>query len=129
MRLLFDQRSNRASSATAPVHGIRVMLEEAATRSAVPRMRESTLAELVSLVEQMEEQAAAIRRDHVAQVGRALVGYVRQRDESGAVTTTVPEPSAWLGQRTNERHWLAQIRWRVVSSYWIFKVWADCGLP
>jgi len=28
------------------------------------------------------EQAAAIMHDHVAQVGRAIVEYVRQRDES-----------------------------------------------
>ena len=145
------------------IYDIRVMLEEAATRLAVPLLTEATLAELTSLVEQMEEhqghvatrvrlnhqfhlilyaasgrkhlcelnrmlryrtqhylhlytvevesenfahtqgehqaileackrgdaeQAAAIMRDHVAQVGRALVGYVRQRDESTATTET-----------------------------------------
>jgi DNA-binding GntR family transcriptional regulator len=70
------------------IYDIRVMLEEVVTRSAVPRMTESTLAELASLLEQMEEQAAAIMRDHVAQVGRALVGYVRQRDESAATIET-----------------------------------------
>ena len=154
------------------IYDIRVMLEEAATRFAVPLMTEATLAELASLVEQMEEhrghvatqvrlnhqfhltlyaasgrshlcelnqmlryrtqhylhlftvegesenfsqtqgehraileacrrgdaeQAAAIMRDHVAQVGRALVGYVRQRDESTATTETgqvSPAPEA-----------------------------------
>jgi DNA-binding GntR family transcriptional regulator len=137
------------------IYDIRVTLEEMATRLAVPLMTEDTLAELTSLVEQMEnhvgdvatlvklnhqfhltlyaasgrrhlcelnrmlryrvqhylhlftveaesgqlprtqeehrailaackrgdaEQATAIIHDHVAQVGRALVEYVRQRD-------------------------------------------------
>ena len=30
------------------------------------------------------EQAAALMHDHVAQVGRAIIEYVRQRDESEA---------------------------------------------
>ena len=139
------------------VYDIRVTLEEMATRLAVPLMTEATLAELTSLVEQMEnhqghvatvvklnhqfhltlygasgrshlceinrmlryrtqhylhhftvevesdnvpqtqgehraileacrrgdaEQAAILVRNHVAQVGGALVEYVRQRDES-----------------------------------------------
>jgi len=139
------------------IYDIRVVLEEMATRLAVPLMTEATLTELTSLVEQMEdrqghvatlvklnhrfhsalyaasgrthlcelnrmlrcrtqhylhlysvevesenflqtqgehraildacnrgdaEQAAIIMRDHVAQVGRALVEYVRERDES-----------------------------------------------
>lgn len=143
------------------IYDIRVTLEEMATRLAVPLLTEATLAELTSLVEQMEqhqgdvaafvklnhqfhhtlysasgrrhlcelnrmlryrtqhylhvfivevelghlpqtqgehraileackrgdaEQAAAIVHDHVAQVGRALVEYVRQRDESAAAT-------------------------------------------
>ncbi len=138
------------------IYDIRVLLEEMATRLAVPLMTEATLAELTSLVEQMEnhvgdvatlvklnhqfhltlygasgrrhlcelnqmlryrtqhylhlftvevesenfsqtqgehraileackrgdaEQAAAIMRHHVAQVGQALVRYVSQRDE------------------------------------------------
>jgi DNA-binding GntR family transcriptional regulator len=138
------------------IYDIRVMLEEMATRLAVPLVTEDTLTELTSLVEQMEEyrgdvasfvklnhrfhltlygasgrrhlcelnrmlryraqhylhvfivevdlghlpdthgehrailaackrgdaeQAAIIMHDHVAQVGRALVEYVRQRDE------------------------------------------------
>jgi DNA-binding GntR family transcriptional regulator len=145
------------------IYDIRVMLEEAATRLAVPHVTEATLAELTLLVEQMEEQqghvatqvklnhqfhltlyaasgrshlcelnrmlryrtqhylhlftvevesenfsqtqgehqaileackrgdaeqAAAIIRDHVAQVGHALVGYVRQRDESAVATNS-----------------------------------------
>jgi DNA-binding GntR family transcriptional regulator len=139
------------------IYDIRVALEAMATRLAVPRVAEDTLAELTSLVDQMEEnqghvatmvkldhqfhitlyaasgrshlcelnrmlrcrtqhylhlytvevesdnflqtqgehraileacrrgdaeQAAMIMHDHVAQVGRALVEYVRQRDES-----------------------------------------------
>jgi DNA-binding GntR family transcriptional regulator len=32
------------------------------------------------------EQAAALMREHVAQVGRAIVEYIRQRDESAAAT-------------------------------------------
>jgi DNA-binding GntR family transcriptional regulator len=32
------------------------------------------------------EQAAALMREHVAQVGRAIIEYVRQRDESAAAT-------------------------------------------
>jgi DNA-binding GntR family transcriptional regulator len=140
------------------IYDIRVVLEEMATRLAVPRMTENTLAELTSLVDQMEmhvddvvkvvelnhqfhltlydasgrthlcelnrmlryrtqhylrvfivetelghlpqtqgehrtileackrgdaEQAAAMVHDHVAEVGRAIAEYVRQRDESG----------------------------------------------
>lgn len=143
------------------IYDIRVILEEMATRLAVPLMTEATLAELTSLVEQMEnhvgdvatavklnhqfhlalyapsgrrhlcelnhmlryraqhylhlytvetevgqlpqtqeehqailaackdgdaERAAAIVHDHVAQVGRAIVEYVRQRNESAAAT-------------------------------------------
>jgi DNA-binding GntR family transcriptional regulator len=139
------------------IYDIRVILEEMATRLAVPRMTEATLAELTSLLKQMEnhvgdvatavklnhqfhlalyaasgrrhlcelnrmlryraqhylhlfsveveagqlpqtqeehraileackrgdaEQAAIIMHNHVAQVGRAIVEYVRQRDES-----------------------------------------------
>jgi DNA-binding GntR family transcriptional regulator len=139
------------------IYDIRVALEEMATRLAVPRLTEDTLAELTSLVEQMEnhqghvatavklnhqfhltlyaasgrthlcelnrmlryrtqhylhlftievemdnfrqtqgehrailaackrgdaEQAAVIVRDHVGQVGRAIIEYVRLRDES-----------------------------------------------
>ena len=145
------------------IYDIRVTLEEMATRLAVPHVTEATLAELTSLVEQMEEhrghvatqvklnhqfhltlyaasgrnhlcelnrmlryrtqhylhlftvevesenfaqtqgehraileackrgdaeQAAAIMHEHVAQVGRAIVGYVRQRDESAAATNS-----------------------------------------
>jgi DNA-binding GntR family transcriptional regulator len=136
------------------IYDIRATLEEMATRLAVPLVTKATLAELTSLVEQMEnhlgdvatlvklnhqfhltlyaasgrrhlcelnrvlryrvqhylhlftvetaldhpqtqgehraileacrrgdaEQAAALMRDHVAQVGRAIVEYVRQRD-------------------------------------------------
>jgi DNA-binding GntR family transcriptional regulator len=142
------------------IYDIRATLEEMATRLAVPLVTKATLAELTSLVEQMEnhlgdvatlvklnhqfhltlyaasgrrhlcelnrvlryrvqhylhlftvetaldhpqtqgehraileacrrgdaEQAAALMRDHVAQVGRAIVEYVRQRDESAAAT-------------------------------------------
>ena len=139
------------------IYDIRVMLEEMATRLAVPLVTEDTLSELTSLVDQMEEhqgrvatltklnhqfhitlyaasgrshlcelnrmlrcrtqhylhlytvevkadnflqtqgehraileacrrgdaeQAAIIMHEHVAQVGRALVEYIRQRDES-----------------------------------------------
>jgi DNA-binding GntR family transcriptional regulator len=139
------------------IYDIRATLEEMATRLAVPFVTKATLAELTSLVEQIEnhlsdvstlvklnhqfhltlyaasgrrhlcelnrilryrtqhylhvfivevelghlpqtqgehraileackrgdaEQAAAIMHDHVAQVGRAIVEYVRQRDES-----------------------------------------------
>ncbi len=144
------------------IYDIRVVLEEMATRLAVPLMTEDNLAELTSLVDQMEsniddvvsvvelnhqfhlalyaasgrshlcelnrilryrtqhylhvfivevevghlprtqgehraileacqrgdaEQAAALVREHVAQVGRAIVEYVRQRDEPGAAAT------------------------------------------
>ena len=143
------------------IYDIRVVLEEMATRLAVPLLTEATLAELASLVDQMEdhqghvanlvklnhqfhltpyaasqrrhlcelnrmlryraqhylhlftvdvdagnfpqtqgehravleacrrgdaEQAAIIMRDHVAQAGRAIVEYVRQRDESADAT-------------------------------------------
>jgi DNA-binding GntR family transcriptional regulator len=143
------------------IYDIRATLEEMATRLAVPFLTEETLAELTSLVEQMDEhlgdavatvklnhrfhltlyaasgrkhlcelnrilryrvqhylrfyiveaesghlpqnqgehraileackrgdaeQAAAIMHDHVAQVGRGIVEYVRQRDESAAAT-------------------------------------------
>jgi DNA-binding GntR family transcriptional regulator len=146
------------------IYDIRVTLEEMATRLAVPQVTEATLAELTSLVDQMEnhvgdvatltklnhqfhltlysasgrkhlcelnrmlryraqhylhlftvevegghspqtqeehrailaackrgdaEQAAAIMHNHVAQVGRAIVEYVRQRDESEAATNAV----------------------------------------
>jgi DNA-binding GntR family transcriptional regulator len=144
------------------IYDIRATLEEMATRLAVPLVTKATLAELTSLVEQMEnhlgdvatlvklnhqfhltlyaasgrrhlcelnrvlryrvqhylhlftvetaldhpqtqgehraileacrrgdaEQAAALMRDHVAQVGRAIVEYVRQRDESAAATNS-----------------------------------------
>jgi DNA-binding GntR family transcriptional regulator len=141
------------------IYDIRVVLEEMATRLAVPLLTEAALTELTSLVEEMEdhlsdvvavvktnhqfhltlyaasgrrhlcelnrmlryrvqhylhvfiveselghssrtqgehraileackrgdaEEAAALMRDHVAQVGRAIVEYVRQRDESAA---------------------------------------------
>jgi DNA-binding GntR family transcriptional regulator len=144
------------------IYDIRVTLEEMATRLAVPLVTEATLAELTSLVNQMEshqghvailvklnhqfhltlyaasgrrhlcelnrmlryrtqhylhlfsvevesdnfrqtqgehrgileacrcgdaEQAAAIMHEHVAKVGRAIVEYVRQRDESAATTS------------------------------------------
>jgi DNA-binding GntR family transcriptional regulator len=143
------------------IYDMRAVLEEMATRLAVPFLTESTLAELTSLVEQMDghlgdvatlvrlnhqfhltlyaasgrrhlceinrnlryrsqhylhyflteseqdhipptqrehraileackrgdaEQAAALMREHVAQVGHAIVEHVRQRDESMAAT-------------------------------------------
>ena len=141
------------------IYDIRTTLEEMATRLAVPHLTEDTLAELTSLIEQMEdhqghvatqvklndqfhlnlyaasgrshlcelnrmlrcrtqhylhlfsveveadnfyqtqgehrailgacqrgdaEQAAAIMRDHVSQVGRAIIEYVRQRESAAA---------------------------------------------
>jgi DNA-binding GntR family transcriptional regulator len=146
------------------IYDIRVVLEEMATRLAVPRITEATLAELASLVEQHErsrgdvvtqvelnhqfhqtlyaasgrkhlcelsrmlryrtqhylhlfvveteqgnspqtekehraileackrgdaEQAAAIIHDHVAEVGRAIIEYVRQRNENHKAGTSV----------------------------------------
>ena len=137
------------------IYDIRANLEEMATRLAVPHMTDATLAELTSLIEQMDnhlhdvvtlvklnhqfhltlyaasgrshlcelnrmlryrtqhylrafvnalgrmpraqeehraileacergdvDQAASLIRDHVAEVGRAIIEYVRQRDES-----------------------------------------------
>ena len=143
------------------IYDMRVVLEEMATRLAVPLLTEATLAELTSLVEQMDNylgdvaavvrlnhefhltlyaasgrrhlceinrnlryrsqhylhvfiveaksenipptqrehraileackrgdavHAAALMREHVAQVGHAIIEYVRQRDESAAAT-------------------------------------------
>jgi DNA-binding GntR family transcriptional regulator len=52
----------------------------------LPRTQEEHRAILAACERGDAEQAAAIMHDHVAQVGRAIVEYVRQRDESEVAT-------------------------------------------